>query len=511
MKKIMFLLTGLLLLGSVAFGEDVDTKKSAGDNLSEYIPKVSGDINFTAKSQDAYHSPLDNPDWGWGNRAGASNRDTQFLRLKGNIILYTGNAGKSEWFAATVLKFDVNDPDNMNPTGTPKNINYESSYACVDNAFLMWRPIKVSDSAGNLLGRPLGITVGKQSIKESANAYYNYRFQGDSDDDFVAYTLSALLNKTMVNVDFHVSEGTGLGYALTKGSSDIIQIAGGLSDEYSLTHILYGTAEFAGFGFNTAYQIANGNKSETKEVISDASKAYGSAYSYKTGDYKYSTSAFNTSLNYNFKVNDSLSFKPYAGYQLVTGDQAKNVKYQKLSDKFSTKEIEASFTTLGGSMNTKLLNKKVTFAAEYTIVATPDFDGLGGIEDGEIDAAVNSMNPAYAIDNAYFKGIAGKSKSTYVVSGLDHMLHFESSLDLTERVNVSLFMYQQKAKDVEKMKTTDEQKKQIANVFVTKFGYDAPTAAGTAAALASAIDKTNAFGTEWRDSTSYGINIIYKF
>jgi len=534
------------------------------DKMIKYMPKVNAEVEFVVKNQKSYKSPFDIPAWGWDQRAGASNRDSQFMRTNANIYLSYGELGKSEWFGVVSACGDPNDPDNIagdydSGTGALKydevirNRNEEKKKIELTNAFFMWRPFLLKDDEGNELGRPFGITAGYQTIKATANAAYSNIFSGDIDGDFIAYSITALTEKPMLHFDFHLSEKTGIGYAFAKGNSDIIKNAAAFSDEYSFTHILYGEFEKKGLGFNSALQIARGNREETDVVYTK----YGDNWylvngeekhgSYEKASYAYNCNTLNTIISYEYKLNKNNSIKPFAGYQKIWGEEASSGKYQDIPE-FRTKEVEAEVKTLGFTYNTNAGKYKIRFSTEYSMVDTPDFNGLDGIEDGQIDDFVNAagiqyfdqakmmagenpMGEYYKMSDALFADIAGDSKAVYTIVGLKHMAHFEVAVDITDNFTVALFYNLQKTKEPKNIKTTNGQKQELAKVFDEKLGYltneeavsfgltpgldtsagEVPTAEVMAEAVSQGIDSTNQFGTEWADTSSYGISMKYKF
>lgn len=513
-----------------------------------YKPQISGELNLVAKKQDAYHSPFDIPDWGWGQRAGASNRNSQIMRAEGTLNVFMGNPGVTEWFGVASIWFDGNDPDNMK--ASDNNRNYDVKKVELTNAFVMWRPFEMQG------GRPFGISVGQQTVKATANAAYTHIFKGDIDQDFVAYTVAGLTNKPMINLDFHVDKNTGIGYAFAQGSSDFIQNSAGFSNEYSLTHVIYGEGEYMGIGGNAAMQITMGNREETESFNTDASTAWGTDR-YKKANFDYTCNALNAQLYYKLQLPNETEIMPFAGYQKLWGDEASFGKYQ-VTGKYGTRAPEAQSYTGGLVAKTKLFGKTISLAGEFTKVETPSFDGLAGVEDGQIDealalagmkvfdrAAFASGNANfltdYTLDQGLFAGIAGGSKSTYTLLGLDYMYHAELGIDLTENFNVSFFYNAQVAKAVENLLTTTEQKNKMKDVLATKFGYfslaeiNGMVAAGQLPqsvadqliganaysdyfgsdafvnTVASTLDKANKYGTEWTDGNSMGIHFTYKF
>jgi len=509
-----------------------------------YKPQISGELNLVVKQQEAYHSPFDIPDWGWGQRAGASNRNSQIMRAEGTLNFFMGNPGVTEWFGVASIWFDGNDPDNMK--ASDNNRNYDVKKVELTNAFVMWRPFEIQG------GRPFGISVGQQTVKATANAAYTHMFKGDLDQDYIGYSVAALTNKPMINLDFHVSPTTGIGYAFAQGSSDFIQNSAGFTNEYSMTHIIYGEGEYMGIGGNVAMQITMGNREETESFKTDYATNYGQDR-YKTANFDFTCNSLNAQLYYKLQLPNETEIMPFAGYQKLWGDEASFGKYQ-VTGKYATRAPEAATMTGGLTAKTKLFGKTVSLSGEFTQVDVPTFNGLAGVEDGQIDEAfqvgglqkfdrtlfAGGQNPItgdpYTLDQAAFAGIAGGSNSTYTFVGLDYMYHAEVGVDLTPNFNVSLFYNAQVAKAVENLLTTTEQKAQMTSVLSQKFGYftqaevnqmvaanvipqavadqlkaNGAIADDISAGVANILDTANKYGTEWTDGNSVGIHFTYKF
>lgn len=529
--------------------------------ILKYMPKINADVEFVLKNQKSYNSPFDTPAWGWDQRAGASNRDTQFMRMNANVYISYGELGKSEWFGVLSFKADPNDPDNIEgdydsksiKEDTLRNRNKEESKIELSNGFIMWRPFLIKDKDGKEKGRPFGITAGYQSIKATANAAYSNIFTGDIDGDFIAYTITALTEKPMIHFDLHSDEKTGIGYAFAKGNSDILKNASAFHDEYSFTHIFYAEMEKNNIGLNTAWQIAKGNREETNTKYTK----YGDNWylvngeeingTYNTASYKYTSNSINTMLSYEYKINKKNKIKPFLGYQKLWGEQAVSKEYQDIG-KFKTKEVDSDVKTFGVVYDTKIGKYNVRFSGEYSDVWTPDFNGLSGIEDGQVDKFVesagiqyfdqqnmmmgqNPMGEQYKMSEALFQGIAGDGKTIYTIAGLKNMAHFEIAVDMNENFTIALFYNLHKTKEPKNIKTTSKQKEEITQVFDEKLGYltneeaimygltpgldiaagEVPTAEVMAETVSQSMDWVNMFGTEWTDSSSYGISLKYKF
>ena len=485
MKKFKILLLALLITGSVFAEETILEEK-----LGEYAINIGGDVTFMYKNQDSYYSPFDAPMFDGSDRAGASGREYQKIRTQANLNFYSGNPGVSEWFGILSLTGDVNSPDNTNVMYEPTEgeiLNRAFSEEVenklsITNAFVMWRPLELMG------GRPLGISVGNQTIKATANAAYSNMFSGDMDSDFIGYTVSALVNKPMISVDLHVTPNTGVGYSYVEGTSDMILNCSSLDNDYAKTQVLWGEFEMFGLGGNIAYQMAKGDRSASKGVVSEYSDDYYNKvvggengkdgyteYNY-TGENRYYTPVMDkyesTNLNvlayYKLKYG-SIEIKPFYGYQKFEGEEATHPVFGRnegMKDKVAIKETEVSVSTIGTSVKFK----KLRLSGEVSSLDVPDFGGLGGIQDGFVDqrmqAGVMPMaGMEYDMTDHIFAGIAGTSKTSYSFAGLEKMYHFEIAYDLNEKVTISAFMNGQITKDVD-VNATDEQKEAMTDALV---------------------------------------------
>lgn len=504
MKKLLIGLCAVAVCSAALWAET-----TVATPLNEYPVIVSGDANLVLKKQDSYRCPFDISEWGWAQRAGASDRDTQWYRVKADVNFSTGNPGVTEWFGVVSLAADLNSPDQNATTyslvGTKlvgTNNNTEIKKVELTNAFVMWRPEMLG-------GRPLGITVGSTSIAQTANAAYSNMFSGDLDNDYIGYTISALTNKPMINIDFHVKNDTGVGVALVKGASDFIQNSAAFDDKTSITGVAWAEAGYKGFGFNAAYQYARGNRAESKTEslggINDSSIDYMAI----KWDPKFWSSSVNAMLSYTYKK-DNFGVKPFVGYNLQFGQEAAPSEIQNAAYDYDTKNTLVQVFTGGATVSYKLGNVPVRLSGEYSKVVIPGFDGISGLEDGQIDSATGSL--PYGM----FAGLCGSSKAVYTFSGIDGQYHLELAADVSPKVTVALFMNGTNAKSVD-VKVTDEQKANIAarikasGQFASYGAYEDAYVAGATDALVKEIEKNDDFGTKWTNSMSYGLSVTYKY
>ncbi|AEJ20466.1 autotransporter domain-containing protein [Gracilinema caldarium] len=508
MKKLLAGLCTLALCAGSLWAEDTLVKEQ------DYSVKVSGDVNLVIKKQDSYRCPFDIPEWGWDQRAGASDRDTQWYRITSNLTVSSGILGRTEWFGVVSLAADVNSPDNNKTTFTSNgtideyNLNTEIKKIELTNAFVMWRPELLG-------GRPLGITLGNFSIAQTANAAYSHVFSGDPDSDFIGYTISALMNKPMIHIDFHISGDTGIGIALVKGASDFIQNSAGFDDKTAFTGVLWAEAAYKGFALNTAYQYTRGNRRIIKNVsIDDSSVTYPSLQ----WDPKYWNSNFNALISYQYNT-ELFGIKPFIGYNLQYGQEASMKEIQELTQDYKTKMTLAQVVSGGTVISSKIGSIPIRLSGEYSKVIIPDLNGLDALEDGNLDrkSVLEGINNKIDLLNmslphlseGVFKDLCGSSDTVYTFAGLDAQYHFELAADLSSQVTVSLFMNGTLPKTTD-YKVTEKQRQQMIDRVIAQ-GIPAPVATGIVDGLIQEIDKSNDIGTRWTKTMSYGLTVTYRF
>jgi len=508
MKKLITGLCTLALCAGSLWAEDTPVLEQ------DYSVKVSGDVNLVIKKQDAYRCPFDIPEWGWDQRAGASDRDTQWYRITSNITLSSGTPGRTEWFGVVSLAADLNNPDNnkttFNSNGTINKYNQNTEIKKIEltNAFVMWRPEMLG-------GRPLGITLGNFSIAQTANAAYSHVFSGDPDSDFIGYTISALMTKPMIHLDIHISNDTGIGVALVKGASDFIQNSAGFDDKTAFTGVLWAEAAFKGFTLNTAYQYARGNRRISKDVSIDDSSV---TYSSLRWDPKYWNSNFNALLSYQYNT-DRFGIKPFIGYNVQYGQEASLDEIQELTQDYTTKMTFAQVVTGGTVISSKIGTIPIRLSGEYSKVLIPDLNGLDALEDGNLDrsSVLNGINVQIDalsmglphLTEGVFKDLCGSSDTVYTFAGLDAQYHLELAADLSSKVTVSLFMNGTLPKTTD-YKVTEKQRQQMID-RVKAQGIPDPAATGIVDGLIQQIDESNDSGTRWTKTMSYGLTVTYKF
>ncbi len=443
--------------------------------LSEF--KISGYVKVVSKIEESFTTPLDNPEFGLYNRAGANYRSSQNFRTRGSVNMSIGNPGKSEWFGVVTLEIDANDPDTDYYEGEG-----DREIVGVDNFFIMYRPFELMG------GRPLGISVGIQTIKATANAAYGYYFAGDIDEDFIFYTAAAASQLPMVNVDFHIDEGTGIGFAIVKGNGDISRIGTGMRSESALNKTIWLEFKRWNIGLNAGYQMIGGESGGTKLTETDDGNTI---HEY---DPQYDHILFNAQLAYTYH-----GFTPFVGYQIVKGDNVPTSSTVGLP----IREVCGSFMTYGGKFEFNLFGVKNTLAGDYTIADTEKFDGINGLPKGLVGALTH---------NALFADVGGESSVAYAIAKLDGAMHIEYAVQIKEKLKLSLFYYDLMGKSDETM--SDEYVHDSIVAELTPI-VGAPTATGTANALmagglSAQMEELRKFA-EWSSTTSFGIALTYSF
>lgn len=478
---------------------------------------VSGDVTLVLKKQNSYRIPFDIPEWGWDNRAGASDRDLQWYRVKANLNASAGTPGASEWFGAVTLSADLNAPD-QNETAysltdegagvyslASSANNVEIKKVELANALVMWRP--------ELFGaRPFGVTAGLTSVAQTANAAYTNMFSGDPDNDFIAYTIGALTNKPLVSLDFHVAPGTGIGVTLARGASDFVQNSAGFDDATSFTGAVWAEAAWKGLGFNAAYQYARGNRAQGESVSIDAPNGLiDDTYVSAKWDPKYWASSVNASVSYDWK-SGAFGAKPFFGYNLEMGQEAAVIENQTAGFDYADKDTFVQVFTGGAVLSYKAGSVPLRLSGEYSAVVMDSFDGIGGLENGTIERQIGMGS------TGLFDGLCGTSTAVYTFSGLEGQYHLEFAADVSPKVTLALFLNGTNAKAVD-VEVSSKQKADMAGrlapVLMANYGMDAATAAAAAAAqvetLAANIEDTDYFGTKWTDTVSFGLSATWRY
>lgn len=478
-RMFVVVLLVLVIFHGAVWSEEAKKINDDGSFLEEFLSefKISGKFNVISKIQKSFTTPLDNPDFGLYDRAGANYRSSQNFRTRAQVNLSCGEPGKSEWFGVVTLRLDGNDPDT-----DKKNGEGDVEFVGVENFFIMYRPFELNG------GRPFGISVGIQSVKATANAAYGYYYAGDIDEDFVFYTAAAAARLPMVNFDFHIDANTGIGFAVIKGAGDISRIGTGMRSESALNKTVWMEFKRWNIGINAAYQMIGGEGGGTRLTET------GEGNVIKEYDPQYKHTLFNGLFSYTYK-----GLTPYVGYQVVQGDNVPTTSTAHLP----VREIFGSFFTYGAKWEFNLFGVKNTIAGDYTKSDTEKFDGLNGLPKGLL---------ADLIHNSAVANVGGDSKVAYAIAKLDAAMHFEYAVQIKEKLKMSFFYYELVGRQDETMSDAFV-RQNIIDELTPLVG--APTATGTASAvmaggLSAQMEALRKF-SEWSSSNSMGIVLSYSF
>lgn len=351
--------------------------------------KVSGRIITYVKTQDSYYTPLDTI---FDVRPGANYREDQHFRTRFKLNLSYGSPSE-QWFGLAQIDLDVNDPDSDG--NNKSNNNFD-----LDSFFLMYRPFEVSG------GRPIGIKFGIIPIKATANAAYFHSFGGDIDSDFIFYTATGLPEVPGFDIDFHISKDTGFGYAYANGVDDASEIIALVSSESTQNHVFWAEAKKWGFGFNGAIQFVKGEFSPSDEHHTPAGNTF---YSYN-GNTKHIV--VNSLLSYRFDLGN-FGFMPVIGYELVKGEQAAT----GMPPLDTVRDVKWENFQIGLNIFTEFFNTPGKFSILYTKSETDNID--------------DTLN-----------------ESVFQLAGIDHDLHVEYGLNLTDNIKAGIFYYKLYTRDI---------------------------------------------------------------
>ena len=472
---------------SLIFGADDSSDDVVPESILKKL-KISGNFKMVAKYQEAFATPLDSPQFGVFDRASANYRASENFRAVGNINFSLGELGKSKWFGVLQIKFDANDPDVEHEVDSNEQVE---EIVELDNFFIMYRPFEVNEK------RPFGVSIGVQTAVPTANAAYTHYFAGDVDEDFIFYTASALTSVPMAQVDFHISEDTGIGAALARGAGDITKIGTGMNENSALNKILWIEAKEFGLQMNSAIQFISGEGGGTDLTLTEEKNKI---YEYQG---KYEHKLYNGSLSYEIS-----GIKPYIGYITIWGDEVP-------SEGQKARKISGNFKTMGINFDMENIGIPGKFFADYTVSDTEKFNGLQGLPEGTLAQALSQSGDATLEALApQFTDYGGNSEVIYAISNFDKAYHFEYSVKIRKNLEFSAFYYELLGKNDATMNDSAVQE-DIAKALQQKAGMDSATA-GTVAAqimaggLSDQMDQIRKF-SEWTHTYSLGMALKYSF
>ena len=414
MRKVRIILVVLFLLASFSliFGAEDSSDEVVPESILKKL-KISGNFKMVTKYQKAFATPLDSPQFGVFDRASANYRASENFRAVGNINFSLGKLGKSKWFGVLQVKFDANDPDVEHEVNSNEQVE---EIVELDNFFIMYRPFEIDGK------RPVGLSVGVQTAVPTANAAYTHYFEGDVDEDFIFYTASALTSVPMAQIDFHISEDTGIGAALGRGAGDITKIGTGMNENSALNKILWVEAKEYNFQMNSAIQFISGEGGGTDLTLTEEQNKI---YEYQG---KFDHKLYNGSLSYKM-----YGFQPYIGYITIWGDEVP-------SEGQKARTISGNFKTMGINIDMEKMGMPGKFFADYTISDTEKFNGIQGLPEGTLAQALQQSGDAQLQALApTFADYGGKSEVIYAISNFDKAYHFEYSVNIRKNLELSCF------------------------------------------------------------------------
>ena len=511
----MILLSTFLLLlfcaQWAAAAGDLDVQVPTTEEIERATNKlnISGMIETYAKKQNSYYTPLDAL---FGVRNGANYREDQRFRARLRLN-FTYGLPTEEWFGLVQFDLDANDPDPEIEDGAAAGLddNQSQNEFDMDSAFVMYRPFEVNG------GRPFGIKLGVVPILATANAAYFHYFTGDIEEDFILYTAAALPEVPGVDIDFHISEDTGIGFAYANGVDDASEIGTLVRSDSTNNYVIWGEAKQWGFGWNGALQFVEGEYNPTEAHITPAGNTI---YSYRHSTHH---KIFNTLLSYRFDVGE-IGLMPAIGYELIDGEQAA-VPQPPLD---WVRDVNVQNYQAGVNIFTRFFDIPGELSVLYTKTDTDNIEGVGILAPGTVNGAIDQALTANAgVPAGTWTAIAppvvdeGKSKSILPVAGIDYDLHVEYGFDLTKSVQVGFFYHMLEPRTLSDV-STEYVRNQLSQgdteATLAQVLGGGPVGAATADAFLNGVSEgvsdnlvqvKQAF--EWTDTHTYGIFVKLLF
>ena len=427
MKRFLIILVLMFIFSNLIFAEEILIK--------DLGIKCSGKLKTVIKNQNAYKNPYDNIQNGYTTYSGASHRDDQMFRATGEIQLYFGEVGKTEWFGGAAIIFDANDPD------TDTGEENEPLIELTDLA-LMWRPLYVNG------GRPFGITAGVQTILPTINGFSTYLFQGDIDLDFPANLVSGLISVPAITVDFHLNQDTGIGITYAKGCSYVSEVGTFMAPDSATTIAYWVRGKFFNIGMTGALQRVIGNRGSTEKIETDSGGSY-NAYS----DRGYEHFIFNALLSYTVEFSD-FKVMPYIGYQRIEGDELPLPDWQDNDASIDTisyagygpRKIKGEIKSGGLKIIADFLKRTHTFCAEYSDGITDDFNGIDSLKKGAVNRYIKAPLNLIGMGNSWsMTPISGFGTAVNKLADIDYIINAEWAINYTKNLKMGLFYYKFKS------------------------------------------------------------------
>ena len=344
--------------------------------------KINASFETYYKSQTNYRTALDaGGTTGTGSRHGANNRASQITRAHGGLefiglagdLNVSGNPSSRQFIGYAKISMDANDPDKSGKTDGDVDQKIEA-----DDIWIRYAPHAA-----------VGIKIGKQTIKATANAALTGKYVGDKDDDFVYYTAGALNGYNGIAIDAHVNENIEFGYGKIQGMGDGSSIATGGSAANSMTSVYWLDIDYDFVQFIYANQSVKAGGTDNNTTFT-----YNQNFNNKN---EYS----HTVTNYMIKGNIA-GFSPFYGVQKLSGDKATD------SFNFLTATNKAGIQALGFNVSAISSAKDESRSMEATFTTM----GVGGsfgdlsfsVEQTQVDAAgygeTNYIPAQVELDNA---------------------------------------------------------------------------------------------------------------
>lgn len=403
--------------------------------------KINGNINTVIKHQNSYKTPFDHPQYGYDLKSGANHRYDQSIRATGDIFIFKGELGKSEWFSGAYITLDANDPD----TDSTESGEYNESVIELQNIILMYRPFVFKG------GRPIGVTVGIQTVPSTINGYNTYLFNGDPDNDFAANFVSGLINVPAITLDCHFNENTGIGFTYAKGCSYISEAGAFLNKDSARTLALWSKIKLYNFHFSGAYQYVKGNRGATDTITTDSGNSY-SEYD----DHGFDHFISNITMAFSIPLHHFGEITPFIGYQLMKGDETPLPDYSDTNSSihgftytaYGPRSIQGELRTIGLKMTSDVLLKKTSeICIELTQNNMEDMNGIDGLKKGAVDRYIQPAIDYFSPGQWSISSLSGKSSTINKFVDVDYVLNSEYCLSLNESIKIGLFYYRLKAKD----------------------------------------------------------------
>ena len=411
--------------------------------------KINASFETYYKSQTNYRTALDNYA-GTGVRHGANNRANQITRAHGGLefiglagdLNVTGNPSSRQFIGYAKISMDANDPDKAGQTDGDIDQKIEA-----DDIWIRYAPHAA-----------VGIKIGKQTIKASANAALTGKYVGDKDDDFVYYTAGALNGYNGIAIDAHVNENIEFGYGKIQGMGDGSSIATGGSAANSMNSVYWLDIDYDFVQFIYANQSIKAGGTDNNSTFT-----FNQNFNNKN---EYS----HTVTIYMLKGNIA-GFSPFYGVQKLSGDKATD------SFNFLTATYKALAGGLGGSISSAK-DEERSMEASFTTL------GIGG-EFGDL---------SFSVEQTQVEG-AGYGETNYIPAlvELDSARHMQLSYAIYPKVNISLFSHTMNAKEDSTLRSD-----------ITAF--NALRANASFAAYTEALEQLT-----WTSSTSSGIAFSMKY